>query len=176
MPGPFLALWARATTFRSGQADWKKGLDMYDRYDFNKGVKDIEATIVAFRKFSGSTGKIGVMGFCLGGLMNLLPAARVNIDVDYEYYGAQTEEFVSEGMQIEKPFIVRLACEDKFTDQAAQATIRAELAHNPRLNIHTHPRRNHAFARLKGDHYDSTDAARANTRTLNCFKRRLGLM
>src|SRR5277367_667714 len=80
------------------EADWKKGLDLYDRYDFNDGIKDIEATIAAFRQFPGSTGKVGVMGFCLGGLMSFLAAARVDIDAAVGYYGAQTEEFVSEGM------------------------------------------------------------------------------
>src|SRR5271170_7118953 len=158
------------------EADWKKGLDMYDRFDFNEGVKDIEATIAAFRQFSGSTGKVGIMGFCLGGLMSFLTAARVDIDAAVEFYGAQTEEFVSEGRQIKKPFMMHLAGEDEFMDKAAQATIRAELAHNPHIEIHTYPGRNHAFARPNGDHYDATDAAIANTRTLKFFKRHLGLM
>jgi carboxymethylenebutenolidase len=158
------------------EADWKKGLDMYDHYDFNDGVKDIEATIMALRQFPGSTGKVGVMGFCLGGLMSFLTAARVNVDAAVEYYGAQTEEFVSEGMQIKKPFMMHLAGEDEFMDNVAQATIRKALALNPHIKIHTYPGRNHAFARPNGDHYDATDAATANTRTLNFFRQHLGLM
>jgi carboxymethylenebutenolidase len=154
------------------QADWKKGLDMYDRYDFNKGVKDIEASIMAFRRFSGSSGKIGVMGLYLGGLMSLLTAAQVNVG----YYGAQTGEFVPEELQIKKPNMMHLAGEDEFMDKPTQATIRAELAHNPHLEIHIYPDRNRAFGRSKGDHDDSTDAARANTPTLNCFRRHLELM
>ena len=148
---------------------------MYDRYDFNEGVKDIEATIAAVRQFSGTTGKIGVMGFCLGGLMSFLTAMRVNVDAAVEYYDAQIEEFMSEGMQIKKPFMMHLAGEDEFMDQA-QATIRAELALNPRIEIHIYPGRNHTFARLNGDHYDTTDAATANTRTLKFIKRHSGLV
>ena len=158
------------------QADWKRGLDMYDRYDFNDGVKDIEAIFAAFRQFHGSTGKVGVMGFCLGGLMSFLTVARVDVDAAVEYYGAETEEFVSEGMQIKKPFMMHLAGEDEFMDKAAQATIRADLAHNPRVEIHTYPGCNHAFARPNGDHYNAADAATANTRTLKFFRQHLGLM
>src|SRR5271163_3808200 len=44
------------------ESDWKKGLDFYERFDFNEGVKDIGATIAALRQFSGSTGKVGIMG------------------------------------------------------------------------------------------------------------------
>ena len=158
------------------QADWKRGLDMYDRYDFNDGVKDIEATFAAFRQFHGSTGKVGVMGFCLGGLMSFLTVARVDVDAAVGYYGAQTEEFVSEGMQIKKPFMMHLAAEDEFMDKEAQATIRAGLARNPRVEIHTYPGCNHAFARPNGDHYNAADAATANTRTLKFFRQHLGLM
>ena len=108
--------------------------------------------------------------------MRFLTAARVDIDAAVEYYGAETEEFVAEGMQIKKPLMMHLAGEDEFMDKAAQATIRAELAHNPRVEIHTYPGRNHAFARPNGDHYDATDAATANTRTLNVFRQHLRLM
>ena len=108
--------------------------------------------------------------------MSFLTAARVNVDAAVEYYGAQTEEFVSEGMQIKKPFMMHLAGEDEFMDKAAQATIRAALAHNPRVEIYTYPGRNHAFARPNGDHYDATDAAKANSRTSKFFRQHLGLM
>jgi carboxymethylenebutenolidase len=35
------------------EADWKKGLDFYDRYNFDDGVKDMVATIAACRKIVG---------------------------------------------------------------------------------------------------------------------------
>jgi carboxymethylenebutenolidase len=157
------------------EADWKKGLDFYDRYNFDEGVKDMAATIAACRKIVGSNGKVGVMGFCLGGLMSFLTASRVEVDAAVEYYGAETEKFVSEGLRIKKPFLMHLAGEDEYMDKAAQATIRETLAHNPLVNIHTYAGRSHAFARPNGDHYAATDAAIANNRTLDFFRQHLGL-
>jgi carboxymethylenebutenolidase len=157
------------------EADWKKGFDFYTRYNFDQGVKDIAATVATCRKIPGSNGKVGVMGFCLGGLMSFLTAARVEVDAAVEYYGAETEKYVSEGEQIKKPFLMHLAGEDEYMDKAAQATIREALAHNPLIDIHIYPGRNHAFARPNGDHYDATDAAIANARTLNFFTQHLGL-
>lgn len=154
-------------------ADWKKGFDFYSRYNFDEGVKDIAATVAVSRTIPGSTGKVGVMGFCLGGLMSFLTAARVEVDAAVEYYGAETEKYVSEGKQIKKPFMMHLAGEDEYMDKAAQVAIRAALTPNALIEIHTYPGRNHAFARPNGDHYDVTDAAIANTRTLDFFKKHL---
>jgi carboxymethylenebutenolidase len=155
------------------EVDWKKGLAFYDRYNFDEGVKDIEATIAACRELSGPTVKVGVMGFCLGGLMSFLTAARVEVDAAVEYYGAETEKFVSEGTQIIKPFLMHLAGEDEYMDKAAQATIRNALVFNPHVVLYTYPGRSHGFARPNGDHYDRIDAALANSRTLKFLKQHL---
>lgn len=155
------------------ETDWKKGLDLYNRYDFDAGVKDIAATIAIARKLPGSTGRVAVMGFCFGGLMTFLAAARVDLDAAVEYYGAQTQSYVSEGKNIKRPFLMHLAGEDKFMDKEAQATIIKELADNPYIKIHIYPGRNHAFARPNGDHYDAKDAETANARTLAFFNQYL---
>ena len=155
------------------KSDWNKGLDFYGRYDFDTGVKDISATIAAARMLPESNGKVGVMGFCLGGLMAFLTAARVNLDAAVEYYGGGTERYVSEGKKIKKPFLMHLAGEDEFMDKAAQTIISKELADNPHIKIHIYPGRNHAFARPNGDHYDAKDAETANARTIAFFKQHL---
>jgi carboxymethylenebutenolidase len=157
------------------EADWKKGLDFYELYNFDDGVKDIAATIAACREMSGSNGKVGVMGFCLGGLMSFLVAARADADAVVEYYGAETEKFVSEGSKIKKPLLMHLASEDEYMDKAAQATICKALTRNPLVDIHIYSGRSHAFARPDGDHYDATDAAIANNRTLDFFRQHLRL-
>jgi len=48
------------------------------------------------------------------------------------------------------------------------------LKNHPQLEIHTYPGRDHAFARKGGEHYDAQDAAIANGRTLDFFKKTLG--
>jgi carboxymethylenebutenolidase len=155
------------------KSDWEKGFGFYKRYDFDLGVKDIEATITAARTLPGSNGKVGVMGFCLGGLMTFLTAARTDLDAAVEYYGGETQKYVSEGKKIKKPFLMHLAGEDEFMDKPAQALINKELSGNPHIKIHTYPGRNHAFARPNGDHYDSKDAEKANARTVAFFKEHL---
>ena len=148
-------------------------MDFYTRYDFDAGIKDIAATIAAARKLRDSNGKVGVMGFCFGGLLTFLAAARLDPDAAVEYYGGETQRYVSEGKQIKKPLLMHLAGEDEYMDKAAQATITKSLADNQHIKIHTYPGRSHAFARPNGDHYDAKDAETANARTLAFFKQHL---
>lgn len=155
------------------EADWQKALGFYTRFDVDTGVKDIAATVAAARLLPDASGKVGVMGFCLGGLMSFLTAARTDVDAAVEYYGGRTEEFVGEGANVGKPLLMHLAGEDEFMDKAAQQKIGQALAANPNVEIHTYPGRSHAFARPAGDHYDAADATAANARTLAFFKRHL---
>jgi carboxymethylenebutenolidase len=60
--------------------DWARGFALYSAYNFDGGVGDIAATVAAARTLKGGTGKVGVTGYCLGGLMTYLTAARADAD------------------------------------------------------------------------------------------------
>lgn len=172
-PDLFWRLAPRIQLSEHNEADWQKALGFYARFDVDTGVQDIAATVATARRLPEATGKAGVMGFCLGGLMSFLTAARTDVDAAVEYYGGRTEEFVGEGGAVRKPLLIHLAGEDEFMDKPAQAVIREALADNPNVEIHTYPGRSHAFARPNGAHYDAVDATTANARTLAFFKRHL---
>src|SRR3569833_3235189 len=46
-------------------ADWKKAFDLMTRFDVDKGVDDIQASIDHLRALPGGTGKVGALGYCL---------------------------------------------------------------------------------------------------------------
>lgn len=156
------------------EANWKKAFDLYNRFDFDKGVADIVATIAKARTMDGASGKVGVTGYCLGGLMTFRAMAASDADVGVEYYGGGTEGYVGEAGGITRPLLIHLAGDDEYIGKDAQATIHAALDGNPLIEIHTYPGRNHAFARPGGDHYDDADAKTANARTAAFFKAHLG--
>jgi carboxymethylenebutenolidase len=154
-------------------ADVEKAVGFYGRYDFDKGVADLVATVAAARTLRGASGKVGVTGYCLGGLMTFRTLAASDADVGVVYYGGRTEEYVAEGARIAAPLLMHLAGEDEYVGKAAQATIHAALDGNPLTEIHTYPDRNHAFARPGGDTYDEADAKLANARTAAFLKAHL---
>jgi len=158
------------------EAEWKKGLALYTAYDRDAGVEDIVATIRAARHLDGASGKVAVMGFCLGGLMAYLTAARHTVDAAVAYHGGETENYLDEAHGIRAPLLMHLAEEDEFISKDAQARIKAALASVPQATVYSYPGQNHAFARHTGTHYDAAAAALANGRTASFLAAHLGLV
>jgi carboxymethylenebutenolidase len=146
-------------------AEWARGLELYAAFDFDKGVDDIGATIQFARTSSGATGKVGVMGYCLGGLMTYLTAARVGADACVEYYGGGTQNHLQESGAIASPLMIHLGEDDEYIPPEAQDRIKQALVGHPMVQLFTYPGCDHAFARHSGEHYDPLAAGLANART-----------
>jgi carboxymethylenebutenolidase len=154
--------------------EWKKAFELYNAFDVEDGVEDIAATIAAIRADPGCSGKVGSVGFCLGGLLSFLTDTRTDCDASACYYGVGIEQFVSEATGLAKPLMIHIAEEDQFVPKPAQAQIKTALANQPSVEIFSYPGRDHAFARVGGEHYDAGDTAKAGQRTLDFFKQHLG--
>ena len=152
------------------EAEWAKAFDFFNRFDVNLGIDDLRATYHTFRGHAESTAKVGCVGYCLGGKLAYLMAARTHIDASVSYYGVGIDQLLEEASSIKKPLLMHIAEGDKFVTPAAQEKIKAGLAQNANVTIHSYPRVNHAFARGGGEHYDEAAAAKADARTLDFLR------
>ncbi|MET0273781.1 MAG: dienelactone hydrolase family protein [Phenylobacterium sp.] len=155
------------------EAEWKRAFELFNAFDVDAGVKDIAATIDTIRADPGSTGKVGAVGFCLGGLLAFLTAARTDSDASVSYYGVGIEGRVAEADKLARPLLMHIAEEDQFVPKEAQEIIKKALGAHQQIEIHTYPGCDHAFARVGGQHYDEAAAKLANGRTLTFFQKNL---
>ncbi len=70
------------------EADWKRALELMGAFNVDKGIDDIDAGIDYLRALP-SVNKVGAVGFCLGGMLAFLTAARTDVDASVSYYGVQ---------------------------------------------------------------------------------------
>lgn len=152
------------------EAEWKKAFDLYAKFNVDKGVEDIQSTIDFARGSDKANGKVGVIGFCLGGLLTYLAATRTNCDAASSYYGVGIEKFLSEASAIKAPTLLHIATADKFVPPDAQAAIKAKFASDTRVSVHLYEGQDHAFARKGGEHYDAASEKLAGERTLALFQ------
>ena len=144
------------------------------RFDVDAGVEDIRAAIDLIRTDPGCSGKVGAVGYCLGGRLAFLTATRTDSDASVGYYGVGLEGYLGEAEKLAHPLMLHIAEEDGFVPKDAQAMIIAALKDHPQAIIHTYPGCDHAFARPGGAHYDAAAAAEADGRTLAFFRQNLG--
>jgi len=154
-------------------AEWKHAFDPMGRFDQSKGVADIQATVSTLRATPGCTAKVGAVGYCLGGLLAYLTAARTDCDASVGYYGVSIQDHLAEAGKIRKSLMLHVAGKDQFVPPEAQKKLIEGLKGNPHVTIHVYPEMDHAFARPGGAHYDKANAELANGRTATFFRQHL---
>jgi len=157
----------------TSEPDWQHGLRLYLAYDRDAGVRDVQDTADAVAKLPECTGKIAVLGYCLGGLMTFLTAVRYDIDAAVVYHGGDTEKYLGEVNGLHAPLLMHLGEEDEFISKPAQAEIKAALANKPNATVYSYPAQCHAFTRLNGAHYNAEAASLANGRTSKFLNQQL---
>jgi len=156
------------------QPEWDKAFALFNAFDQDKGISDLKTTLAAARRLPGANGRAGTIGFCLGGRLAFMMAARSDADVNVSYYGVGLEGLLAEVPAIKAPLLMHIASEDKFVPKDAQAKILAGVAGNPHVTAHVYQGVDHAFARVDGIHYDARAATIANGRTAELLARVLG--
>lgn len=157
------------------EEEWQKAFDLFNRFDLYKGVEDLITTLTHVRSHSHCNGKVGCVGYCLGGKLAYLMAARSDVNASVGYYGVGLDEHLEEAETIQSPLMLHIAEEDKFVSSAQQETIKTALNEYQSITIYSYPGVDHAFARGNGEHYDEQAATLANARTLDFLTNNLEL-
>lgn len=147
-------------------AEWDRAFDLYKRFDVEAGVRDLLAALAHVRRMPGCTGKVGTIGYCLGGKLAWLMAARSDVDCSVGYYGVGIEDMLDELHDIRMPLLLHIAELDKFCPPEARRRILSAVARNPAITACTYPGVDHAFARPNGQNFNAEAAERANRHSL----------
>ncbi|WP_282604762.1 dienelactone hydrolase family protein [Pelagibius sp. Alg239-R121] len=155
------------------EAEWKRAFELFGLFDPNKGIEDLNAAINHLRAHSDCNGKVGSIGYCLGGKLAYMMACRTDSDCNVSYYGVGLDELLDEAGAITRPLLMHMASLDKFVPPEAQEKIRSGLSDHPQIELHVYEGQDHAFARQGGEHYDEAAATLANDRSIRFLKENL---
>jgi carboxymethylenebutenolidase len=154
-------------------AEWARAFELFKGFDEANGIADLKASLAYLRTLKGSTGKVGTVGYCLGGRLVYLMSARSDADCNISFYGVGIENNLDEASAIRKPTILHIAEKDSYVSPEAQAKINDALRDHAHVTIYTYAGMEHAFARVGGKHYDKAAADLANLRTREFFRKHL---
>lgn len=153
--------------------EFQQALEWMGKFDQDQGIRDIEATIHWIRREAGVQ-KVGCVGYCLGGRLAYMTAARTDIDASVGYYGVGIDGLLGEKHAIAHPLMLHIPTEDGFVDKDTQKAMHDGLDDHAKVTLHDYEGLDHGFATEVGKRRDEEAATLADSRTSTFFAEHLG--
>jgi len=154
--------------------EFQQALGLMQRFDQDQGIADIEATIRYARAQLPAGGRVGAVGYCLGGRLAFMTSTRTDVDASVGYYGVGLEGLMSEKHAIARPLLLHIAGADHFVTPDKQKLIHEGLDDHPKVTLHDYPGEDHGFAAEMGKRRSAAAAELADSRTEAFFAEHVG--
>ena len=139
------------------------------KLDQDLAIYDIEAAIRFARTELGGSGKVGVVGYCLGGRLTFMAACRTDGDAFVGYYGVGIDNLLGEQHAIGKPVMLHIPTADGFVPPEIQTKMHEGLRDNRHVTLHDYEGLDHGFAAEMGARRIEEAAQLADQRTADFF-------
>ncbi|MEV5570905.1 dienelactone hydrolase family protein [Spirillospora sp. NPDC052269] len=150
--------------------------DKVSRFDWEKGPDDLEAALDRMRELPEVTGGAGAIGFCFGGSLAFVLAARASAKLDavVSFYGSRVSNFLDRAGDVTAPIQFHFGGSDPFIPREEVATVEAALAGRDNVEFHVQEDGGHAFHNRTSPMFHQPEpAARAWALTEDFLARRL---
>ena len=151
-----------------------KAQSLRGQMDTDQFTSDLGDTVDALTAHEACTGKVGVMGFCLGGKFTYLSSVRHKISAAVSYYGVQIDEHLDEAENLNCPIVMHFAENDPHVPADTVAAIKTRMGDWNNVDVRIYPGTEHGFNRFGYEPYNETQAAIARDRTIAHFRKHLG--
>ena len=139
-----------------GDEGHAKGRALHKAFDYEIAVKDLQAGISFLRARPECNGKVGVVGFCLGGTMAYLAAARTDAEAAVGYYGTRIHVHRRRPENQQAPDAAFRQLDHTTPPELLQGQILPTIKGNPNVQAFVYPGMVHAFANHgRPDTYDA---------------------
>ena len=155
--------------------DVKTARELGGRFDIDQGVRDMGDAIAALRAQPEFKGKIGVVGYCLGGRLAFLAAARLGVDAAVSYYGTRMDSHLGEVKSIRCPIMFHFGGKDAAVSPETRDKIRTAFSAHDDAEFYVYADAGHAFNNdQRAEAYNPFAAQLARSRSIGLFRRTLG--
>jgi len=151
---------------------FEQALGYMMKHDFDAGIRDVEATIRWIRREAG-VARVGLVGFCMGGMIAYQTATRTDIDATVGYYGVGIADILNESHAIARPLLLHIPTNDHFVPADQQRAMHEGLEDNRHVTLFDYEGLDHGFAVETGKRRNEAGAQLADERTEAFFAQNL---
>lgn len=153
------------------RVDFERAIKLERALDYAQVIDDLNAIVDALRAHPACNGRVASLGYCLGGCLAVLMAARGRTDCDVGYFPVRAEEYLDDAAKVKKPLLMHFPEMDDHVAPEARQAVKAAL--QGRAEIYSYADANHGFTREGGKYYHAVAAKLAAERTSAFLKRNL---
>ena len=155
--------------------DLKTARELGARFDIDQGVRDIGDAIVALRALPEFKSKVGAVGYCIGGRLAFLAAARLGVDAAVSYYGTRMDGHLDEVKSVRCPIMFHFGGKDAAVPPETRDKLRAAFSAHDEAEFYVYADAGHAFNNdRRAEAYDPFASRLARSRSIGLFRRTLG--
>ena len=141
--------------------------------DLNAFTDDMADYARALTDHPDGTGKVGTVGYCLGGKLVYLAVARDVVDVGVGYYAVQLDKFLDEAARVTRPLMLHFAELDTRVPQETVSAVKKALDGKPLVEIYDYLGADHGFNRFGYPPYHPQAAEQALDRSLAFLRKHI---
>lgn len=151
----------------ASEADRGRATQFLQALDQPLAVQDALVAADHLRSLPRTNGKVGAVGYCLGGKLAYLLSLQPGIAAAVSYYGVAIQSVLGDMTNVRAKLLLHIAEDDHLCPPDAQAAIeKAAAANGDHVTVMRYPGVGHAFARRGGATFDAASADRADAATL----------
>jgi len=152
--------------------DDEKAAQLFSQLDPTKRIEDMLAAAPYLKARPECTGKVGAVGFCIGGTIVNIMAVRIpDLGAAVPFYGGQPT--AADTAKIKAPLLIHYAALDERLNAGWPAWEAALKANGVKYQMYMYPGTNHGFHNDTTPRYDEAAAKLAWSRTIAFFKENL---
>jgi carboxymethylenebutenolidase len=133
-------------------------------------LADVRASLVALRSRPECAGKVGALGYCMGGRLAYNAAALAEVDAAVAYYGGGIQRQLDLAPQVKCPMQFHYAGLDEHISRADVDAVQAAMQGKD-AEFHWYESAQHGFNCWARASYHPASAALAHARSLNFLAR-----
>jgi carboxymethylenebutenolidase len=169
----FIAIAPDALTPVGGYpGDEDKARELFAKLDVGKRAEDLLTAFGYLKSRPECSGKIGAVGFCVGGgIVNQMAVRIPELAAAVPFYGSQPP--AADVSKIKAPLLIQYAENDERINKGWPAYEAALKANHVKYEMHMYPNTQHGFHNDATPRYDEAAAKLAWQRTVDFFNKNL---
>jgi len=154
--------------------DVQKARAYRPKFNIDLGVRDIEATMKTLRSMPECDGRVAVIGYCFGGLMAYLTAARTDVAAASCYYGGGIDTFIGEAKAVKCPIQFHFGATDAAIPPEVWDKVRGAFESRKDAEVYVYDGAQHGFNCTRRASFHPEASQLARSRTLDLLHRTIG--